>query len=315
VTVNNQSLLENRLPLNHVVPQGSVLVSKAFTMYAEDVAEIFIQHCMFYHLYADDMQGHLHCKPAAVSQVTFETPELFSADPAWCASKRLQLNAGKLKSCGFGTAANLCKLSPGDLAVQLGSNTIEPANKVRDLGVHFDCELNMKELMSRTVRMCIYHLRRLRTVCSQLGQDVTARLVSAFVLSRLDYYNTVLASLPAVTLAPLQRVLNVAARLILGQKPRSHIHHALRSLHWLSIQQRIEYKRCVLVHLTLASQAPNYLCSMLTPVPSRLSLRSAGHHDLVILRTRLKLGESAFGSIFRRISKQSQTPQRSKKDC
>ena len=49
-----------------------------------------------------------------------------------------------------------------------------------------------------------------------LGPEATATLISAFVLSRLDYCNAVLASLLKVTIAPLQRVQNAAARLILG---------------------------------------------------------------------------------------------------
>jgi hypothetical protein len=71
------------VPLIHGVPQRSVLGPKAFTMFAEDVAEIFIQQSMYYHLYADDMQGHLHCKPAAISRPGhIHTLELFSADPS-----------------------------------------------------------------------------------------------------------------------------------------------------------------------------------------------------------------------------------------
>ena len=69
----------------------------------------------------------------------------------------------------------------------------------------------------------------------QLGQDVRERLVCALVLSQLDYCNVVLADLPASTLAPLQRVLSVAARVLLDLKPRDHISSALQELHWLPI--------------------------------------------------------------------------------
>ena len=64
----------------------------------------------------------------------------------------------------------------------------------------------MQVHVARTTRVCFYHLRRLRAVRRQLGQEVTARLVSAFVLSRLDYCNALLAKLPNSTIAPLQRV-------------------------------------------------------------------------------------------------------------
>jgi len=75
----------------------------------------------------------------------------------------------------------------------------------------------------------------MRSVRQQLGRGVNARLVSALVLSRLDYCNAVLVGLPASTLAPLQRVINVAARLVAGLGPRDHVTHALYQLHWLPI--------------------------------------------------------------------------------
>jgi len=87
-------------------------------------------------------------------------------------------------------------------------------------------------------RICFYHLRRLRSIRRQLGRDVTARLVSAFVLSRLDYCNAVLAGLPASTLAPFQRVLHAAARLVLNLRPRDHVSAALGELHWLPVAQQ-----------------------------------------------------------------------------
>ena len=53
--------------------------------------------------------------------------------------------------------------------------------------------------------------------------DVTSQPnVSALVLSRLDYCNAVLAGLPASTMAPLQRVLHAAAKVVLHLKPRDH---------------------------------------------------------------------------------------------
>jgi len=99
-----------------------------------------------------------------------------------------------------------------------------------------------------------------------LGRDVTAKLVSAFVISRLDYGNAVLAGLPQSTIAPLQRVQNAAACLVLGLRPRDHVTAALIDLHWLPAAARIEYKLCTLVYQSVTGNAPEYITDMLQPV-------------------------------------------------
>ena len=106
-----------------------------------------------------------------------------------------------------------------------------------------------------------------------------------------------LAGLPATTLAPLQRVLHAAARLVNGLSPRDHVTSALKELHWLPIAQRIEYKLCLLVHKSIVGHAPVYINNLLTAVadvPSRSALRDAMKGNFVVPRTHLKLGERAF---------------------
>ena len=56
--------------------------------------------------------------------------------------------------------------------------------------------------------------------------------------------NSVLAGLPQATINLLQRVQNAAARLVAGIGTWDHITPVLRSLHWLPIKLRIQYKLC-----------------------------------------------------------------------
>ena len=103
--------------------------------------------------------------------------------------------------------------------------------------------------------VAFYRIRRLRKVRSILGAEITAGLVSAFILSRLDYCNAVLAHLPVSTVAPLQHVQNAAAGLTKDLRSWDQVTPALRDLHWLLIRHRIICKLCVLMHLYLCIQA------------------------------------------------------------
>jgi len=129
----------------------------------------------------------------------------------WCAAKRLQLNADKTDILWFGSAAKLRKLSADELYIRVGQSIVKPVTAVRNLGVLINAKLSLHDRVLRLVQSCFFHLRHLHSVHRQLGQDITERLVCTQVLSRLDYCNVVLAGLPALTLAPLQRVLHVAA--------------------------------------------------------------------------------------------------------
>ena len=82
---------------------------------------------------------------------------------------------------------------------------------------------------------------------------------------------------------PLQRAQNAAARLITGIKQRDHITPAMKQLHWLPINCRIKYKLCLIMHLILTNQSPDYMKELVSPTAERAT------------RTGLtKFGERAF---------------------
>ena len=82
--------------------------------------------------------------------------------------------------------------------------------------------------------------------------------MSAFVLSRLDYCNSILSGCPKHLLEKLQKVQNSAARLILKAHKRDHVSPLLRTLHWLPIQAHIECKLSTLCQSFFSDTAPVY---------------------------------------------------------
>src|SRR6218665_542459 len=86
-------------------------------------------------------------------------------------------------------------------------------------------------------------------------------LVKSFIVSRVDYCNSIQAGLPTCQLDRIQSVLNSAARLIYGRTPSDHITDLLRdNLHWLRVPQRIVYKSCLVTYKTLNDhRMPDYI--------------------------------------------------------
>ena len=75
----------------------------------------------------------------------------------------------------------------------------------------------------------------------------------------------ILTGLPDVSMRPLQRVLNIAARVVLGQGPRDSATAALKELHWLPVRARVEDKLCLLTYRALNGAAPRYIRELLHP--------------------------------------------------
>lgn len=279
------------------VPQGSVLGPKKFVAYTEDLVEVVNRHQLGHHLYADDTQLLKSVRLTEILPVIDTIQHCIRDIHSWCASRRLQLNPTKTEVIWFGSKANRRKTEDIDLALHVGSDAIRPAGVVRDLGVLLDEELTLKQHISKVTSVAFYHIRRLKKVRSILGPVITACLMSAFVLTRLDYCNVVFANLPAATIAPLQRAQNAAARLVKGLGPRDHVSSALRDLHWLPIQQRIIYKLCVLMYQIHTGRSPSYMSSLViatADISSRSGLRSASTNRYEPHTTRLKFGERCF---------------------
>ena len=99
---------------------------------------------------------------------------------------------------------------------------------------------------------------------------------TAFVTSRVDLNNALLAGLPDDTVAKLHKCQNIAARVVTRTRIRDHINPVLMKLHWLPVEQRIQYKLLIQVYNALNGLVPEYITDLLQAyVPTR-ALRSAG---------------------------------------
>ena len=203
------------------------------------------------------MAAQFHGKLSDALRIASAVAELIIDVKEWCASMRLQLNTAKTEVMWFGSPNSLRKLPDERRTIDVGAERLTTVQSVRYLGVCLDGELSMRTHIASVTRSAFYHLRRLRAIGHLLGRAITAQLVASFVLSRLDYCNVIRAGLPNVSIRPMQRVLNTAARVVLGQGPRDSATAALKELRCLPIRARVDYRLCLLAHRALIGNGPS----------------------------------------------------------
>ena len=100
-------------------------------------------------------------------------------------------------------------------SITIGNAQIPFKQSVKNFGFTLDCHLTMNAHISNIARTCYFELRRLASIRRFKTSTATATLVSAFVLSRIDYCNSLLFGSTHDVTNHLQRIQNYAARVIL----------------------------------------------------------------------------------------------------
>ena len=181
----------------------------------------------------------------------------------WMTDNKLKLNDDKTEVMIIASSRMSTALSIPE-SVDIGNASVPFSDTVKNLGVTLDCHLSLKTHVLNVVRTANFELRRISSIRRLLTTEATATLVSAFILSRLDYCNSFLSGCPLSLILRLQKVQNNAARLILGISKREHISPHLDSLHWLQIDSRIKYKLACICYNCMSTNSPPYLSDLLT---------------------------------------------------
>ena len=108
---------------------------------------------------------------------------------------------------------------------------------------------------------------KIKNIRKYLTQSATEILVLSTVVSHLNYCNSILAGLPNSEISQMQRVQNIAAKLVLGKSKFHSSSECLWELHWLPINKQIQFKVLTLVFKCLDCAGPLYLRNLLVRFP------------------------------------------------
>ena len=117
-----------------------------------------------------------------------------------------------------------------------------------------------------------------------------------FTLTLTNFrYINILICLPITQIKLLQHIQNELAHAVTRTPKHSHISLVLKSLHWLKVEQLIQYKIISITHNLLHITEPKYLHRLINIKPSSRT-RSSDHLCLSLppVSTRLKFADRSF---------------------
>ena len=192
-------------------------------------------------------------------------------------------------------------------SITIGNAQVPFKLSVKNLGFILDSHLTMNAHVSNIAQTCYFELRRLASIRRFLTGTVTATLVSASVLSRIDQCNSLLFGSTLNVTSHLQRIQNCTARATaqlahLHLPMSSNITTHLKSLHWLPVEVGSIYKIASLCYHCYSSTTPSYVADMLHKKLSLTRNTRSSSYTMPLLNgpthSKATLGDRSFSIAF-----------------
>ena len=182
----------------------------------QPLSGVIEENTCHYQKYADDTELSSSAKPASFTEATSKLSKCTCELKDWMSSNKLKLNTEKTELLKVGTTHTLSKLN--NVSVNISGCDVNFQSSIKYLGVHLDPTLSMSNQISSVCRSCFHELRQISTIKKYLSRDALQKLVSAKILSRIDYCNSLYYGITDDQRKRLIRIQNAAARMILGKK-------------------------------------------------------------------------------------------------
>jgi len=157
------------------VLQGSVLGPLLFMLYTAELEDIAAEMGINIHMYADDTQLYIHCKPSDTVDAVAKLERCIGVVDNWMAASRLKMNSDKSEVIWVGSRRTVS--THGCPAIRIGNDTICATNKARLLGVLISTVLTFDQHVTSVSGQCFYQLRQLRSVSQSLDRESITTLI------------------------------------------------------------------------------------------------------------------------------------------
>ena len=205
----------------------------------------------------------------------------------WMALNSLQINADKTEVICFGTRKQLKDLkSITNDNIVVNSESFNIVNFVRNLGFYMDSELKNSYRASKLCSELYLKIRNISNVRKNLTKEAASILIQSIVVSKLDYCNSQFLGSSELIINRLQKIQNMCCRVVCKLRRYDHVTDHLKTLHWLKVKYRIDFKILLFMFKCIHGSAPSYLKDLLEHKQHYRSLRKSSKRNFQPILTR-----------------------------
>ena len=197
---------------------------------------------------------------------------------SWIVANKLSVNPNKTEYLLF----NPKHFNNPNCCININSNIILPNNFAKNLGVIFQSNMSMNEHISVTVKSCFLQLFDFHRNCPLISKVATITLANAFLHSHLDCCNSLFYGLPKYSIHHLQKIQYTTARIVICTSRFTYMTPILKSLHWLPVLYRINFKIFCVTQWAISLGEPYYLHFLLFNGLNSHSLCSSSFNPFVV---------------------------------
>ena len=172
-----------------------------FILYTEPLSDLIQCHLIKSQSFADDTQLQVRVPPSNIQFAISSLETCLSDIQTWMLENKLKLNNDKIEALLLRSSSKSFSVDKPTTISVCGCE-ISFSSSAGNLGFYLRDDMSVELYIKNVCRSAYSELRRISTIRHLLSVDSTKTLMSAFVLSRLDYCNFSVSSLHQDSSAP-----------------------------------------------------------------------------------------------------------------
>ena len=150
---------------------------------------------------------------------------------------------------------NMCS----KMQITISNDIINNVDSAKNLGIHSEKHLKNTIHINKLSSALFCITRNIARVHQLLEQQTIKIMDQPLIILRLDYCNSLMLGSSKYSLDKLQKIQNMACRVVVNIRKYDSITPHLKNLHWLKINERIEYKIAVMMYKCVNNLTSKYL--------------------------------------------------------